>query len=52
MIDYRKLLSKYMSHVASEEGTTFVSALVHSYVTDFTPEEIAELQKIDKEDTR
>jgi hypothetical protein len=46
-MDYEALLRKYMEHVLGCEGTTFVS---HLYQTDFSPEEIARLQKMDQEE--
>ena len=46
MIDYRELLRKYINHVGCCEGITFLSNI---YASDFTTEEFAELQKLDKE---
>lgn len=45
-MDYRDLLKKYMRHVELMEGYTFVSDLSQS---DFTVDEIIELEKIDSE---
>lgn len=47
MIDYRRLLAKYMNAIMKEEGITFVSRI---YPDDgFTVEEIEELIKIEGE---
>ena len=40
MIDYRKLLKKYMEHVVSSEGVFFIP---REYNKDFSEEERAEL---------
>lgn len=51
MIDYRALLSKYISHVGQEEGTTFLFDRPPSSYNDveFTDEEWAELQLLEGE---
>lgn len=46
-MDYRELLKKYMAHVFTNEGTTFMGD-AHTY-GGFTEEELAELRKLDKE---
>ena len=47
MIDYRALLVKYITHVGTCEGTSFIDTLDHS--DDFTQEEITELKVLDQE---
>lgn len=47
MIDYQALLKKYMDLVDYHEGTTFVSDAM--YAREFTPEELAELNRIEGE---
>lgn len=57
-MDYRELLKKYLSHVAEEEGTTFLTSepvrrVSDNYrlcsLPDFSEAEWAELQKLDLE---
>lgn len=50
MIDYRELLKRYMEHVFKEEGVSFVSLCPFTHIRPkFSAEEIAELQKIERE---
>ncbi len=55
MIDYRELLKKYMRHIKEEEGITFLNSLNtgpnNSWSDDvlFTPQEVEELRKVEKE---
>jgi len=46
-IDHRALLLKYMRHVISEEGISFLRGITE--VDGFTLDEIAELRKIEEE---
>lgn len=46
MVDYRKLLWKYINHVGHEEGTTFLSWLSHGDDT-FDDDEIDALKVLD-----
>lgn len=43
-INYKKLLRKYMEHVAQEEGTTFISKVNWYSGITFTDEEVKELK--------
>jgi len=49
-MDYRVLLLKYIGHVVSQEGITFLG---HGYLSEFrgyfTQDEIAELRRLDRE---
>jgi hypothetical protein len=49
MIDYRGLLIKYIDHVRTCEGTSFLHEHFFGHKHDFSDEEWAELQKLDKE---
>ena len=44
-MDYEKLLEKYIRHVQSEEGVTFLSRIARSEI-DFTKEEIETLNNL------
>lgn len=45
-MDYQKLLTKYMAHVADCEGVTFVNDGTGYSDVKFTPEEWAELRAV------
>lgn len=52
MLDYRKLLWKYMNHVGDYEGSTFLTnrpATIASISEHFTDDEWAELKVIEDE---
>jgi hypothetical protein len=53
-MDYRLLLLKYINHVGQAEGVTFIGdgRLNNDLNSDvmFTPEEVAELERLDAEE--
>jgi len=46
-IDYRELLKKYIDHIKTCEGITFLDRTI---LGDFSQEELIELDKISNED--
>lgn len=48
-MDYRELLKKYMYHVATEEGATFVGPGMSTTWDALTDHEKAELYRIEQE---
>lgn len=48
-VDYRALLKKYIAHVASCEGTTFIDHWSPPNDDPLTSEEVTELKKLEDE---
>lgn len=48
-MDYRDLLKRYIAHVDNCDGQTFLDPGFWGNSKNWTPEEFAELQKLDRE---
>lgn len=47
--DYKKILIGYLHHIGVMEGTSFLGRNADNGVGDLTPEELAELRRLDEE---